>query len=183
MHIHTQNKSQLLDRVNLQRTDVFIVSEAVMRKVSGVENVEGMSVVAELDRPRAADFTKSRKPIRRLLALEGIQDPGNVGTLLRTAVAFGWDGVFLLPGCCDLFNEKAIRASKGACFRLPWAQGTWDDLSKVGAHFDLPFLAAEPEPPKVAPLSPVARKREAACLVLGTILFPSLCSLSLSAYV
>lgn len=47
------------------------------------------------------------------------------GTLLRTALALGWDGALLLPGCCDAFNDKALRASRGAAFRLPLAAGTW----------------------------------------------------------
>ena len=46
-------------------------------------------------------------PLTRLLALDGVRDPGNLGTLLRTALAFGWDSVFLLPNCVDPLNEKA----------------------------------------------------------------------------
>ena len=51
------------------------------------------------------------------------------GTLLRTALALGWGGALLLPGCCDPFNDKALRASRGAAFRLPLAPGTWQVLS------------------------------------------------------
>lgn len=47
--------------------------------------------------------------MQRLLALDRIQDPGNLGTLLRTAIAFGWDGAFLLHGCADPFGDKAVR--------------------------------------------------------------------------
>ncbi|MBQ9347477.1 MAG: RNA methyltransferase [Oscillibacter sp.] len=56
---------------------------------------------------------------RRYLALDGVQDPGNVGTILRTADAFGADGLFLLPGCADLYHPRTVRASMGAVFRLP----------------------------------------------------------------
>lgn len=58
---------------------------------------------------------------RRLLALEGVQDPGNVGTLLRSAAAFGFDGVLLSPGCAAPFSPKTLRASMGAAGRLPVA--------------------------------------------------------------
>ena len=52
------------------------------------------------------------------------------GTLLRTALALGWGGALLLPGCCDPFNDKALRASRGAAFRLPLAPGTWQVLNR-----------------------------------------------------
>ena len=55
----------------------------------------------------------------RYLALECVQDPGNVGTLLRSAAAFGFDGVLLGPGCAAPFSPKVLRASMGAAGRLP----------------------------------------------------------------
>ena len=56
---------------------------------------------------------------RRILALEGVQDPGNVGTLLRSAAAFGFDAVVLGPGCAAPFSPKTLRSSMGAAGRLP----------------------------------------------------------------
>ena len=73
------------------------------------------------------------------------QDAGNLGTLCRSALALGWQAVVLLPGCCDPFNDKAIKASRGAVFKLPLAQCSleqWQQL--VEAHSLLP-LAAEPD--------------------------------------
>ena len=57
--------------------------------------------------------------VRKVLALEELQDPGNVGTVLRTADAFGIDLVVLLGGCADLYSPKTVRASMGAVFRQP----------------------------------------------------------------
>ncbi len=54
----------------------------------------------------------------RLLLLDRIQDPGNLGTLLRSALAFDFDGVILGEGCVDLYNEKVIRSTQGAIFKL-----------------------------------------------------------------
>ncbi|PNG99278.1 putative tRNA/rRNA methyltransferase YsgA, partial [Tetrabaena socialis] len=65
----------------------------------------------------------------RLLVLDAVQDPGNLGTLVRSALAFGWHGLCLLPGCCDPFNDKAVRASRGAVLRLPIAYGSLDELA------------------------------------------------------
>ncbi len=63
-----------------------------------------------------------------VLVLEGVQDPGNVGTVLRTADAFGLDAVVLLEGCADLFSPKTVRAGMGALFRQPVLQMGRDDL-------------------------------------------------------
>ncbi|MFR3923302.1 MAG: TrmH family RNA methyltransferase [Dysosmobacter welbionis] len=61
---------------------------------------------------------------RRYVVLDGVQDPGNVGTILRTADAFHADGLFLVNACADLYNPKTVRASMGAVFRCPvWTCG------------------------------------------------------------
>ena len=58
------------------------------------------------------------RPGGRYLALERVQDPGNVGTLLRSAAAFGFDGVILSEGCASVYAPKTLRASMGAAVRL-----------------------------------------------------------------
>ncbi|CAD7696496.1 unnamed protein product [Ostreobium quekettii] len=101
----------------------------------------GVGAIAEVDMPWRGSWQASAVP-RRVLALEGVQDPGNVGTLLRTAVAFGWDSVFLLPGCCDPFNDKALRSGRGAAFQVPLVAGTWDELGAFAKDNQLRCLAA-----------------------------------------
>ena len=61
----------------------------------------------------------AERPAQKVLALEAVQDPGNVGTVLRTADAFGIDLVVLLDGCADLYAPKTVRAAMGAVFRQP----------------------------------------------------------------
>src|SRR6185295_11288306 len=63
-----------------------------------------------------------------VIALDGVQDPGNVGTIVRLAAAFDANGVALLPGCADPFSAKAIRASVGAILNVPVARMTVDEL-------------------------------------------------------
>ena len=67
------------------------------------------------------------------------------GTLLRTAVALGWDACFMLPGCCDPFNDKALKAGRGAAFKLPMAQGTWSDLTQVLDMHEMRCYGASPD--------------------------------------
>mgnify|MGYP004667606779 CR=1 FL=1 len=78
---------------------------------------------------------------RRYLVLDGLQDPGNVGTLWRTADAFGADGLWLLPGCADPWGPKTLRATMGACFRLPVWEGGLDALRALLDAAGLPLYA------------------------------------------
>lgn len=75
------------------------------------------------------------------LVLDGVQDPGNVGTVWRTADAFGAEGVFLLPGCAEPFSPKTVRSTMGACFRLPvWETGL-KELTVLLKTAELPLYA------------------------------------------
>ncbi|MBS0628210.1 MAG: RNA methyltransferase, partial [Verrucomicrobia bacterium] len=89
------------------------VTKEILKKISGLEEPEPMAAVVVL--PSFCDLSK----VSYLLVLDGIADPGNLGTLLRTAWALGWEGVYLTENSCDPFNEKALRAAKGATFFLP----------------------------------------------------------------
>ena len=78
----------------------------------------------------------------RYVVLDGVQDPGNVGTILRTADAFGADGLFLVNGCADLYNPKTVRATMGAVFRCPvWSCGS-EALQTLLAASGLPLYGA-----------------------------------------
>ena len=79
---------------------------------------------------------------RRYLVLDGLQDPGNVGTIWRTADALGADGLILVNGCADPFAPKTVRATMGACFRLPVWEGTLEDLTGLLARSAVPLYAA-----------------------------------------
>lgn len=85
-------------------------------------------VIAIFDQPRPRDLAvaldeRSRSGVTGpWIALDGLGDPGNVGTALRTAAALGGGGVVTLPGTADPFGPKAARASMGACFRVPIAR-------------------------------------------------------------
>ncbi|MCC8120428.1 MAG: RNA methyltransferase [Oscillospiraceae bacterium] len=85
-------------------------------------------------------------PGERLLVLDGVQDPGNVGTIWRTADAFGADGLVLLPGCADPWQPKAVRATMGACFRLPVLQWAPEELAGQLERAEVPLYAAALDP-------------------------------------
>lgn len=78
----------------------------------------------------------------RYAVLDGLQDPGNVGTVWRTADAFGADGLFLLNGCADPFAPKTVRATMGAVFRLPVWECAPEELCGLLRAAGIPLLAA-----------------------------------------
>ena len=92
---------------------VVRVSGELMRSVSPAETPQGALFTARLERPALPEKLDGA----HYLVLDGVQDPGNVGTILRTADAFACDGVFLVNACADLYNPKTVRATMGAIFR------------------------------------------------------------------
>ena len=62
--------------------------------------------------------------MKRVVLLDGIQDPGNLGTIVRTARSFSFDAVYCSPQCADLYNEKAVRSTQGALFHIPVIRGS-----------------------------------------------------------
>ena len=105
------------------------VPDSLLRAVSSVETPQGLLAVC-----RTPALTPPDKlPGGRYLVLDGVQDPGNLGTIWRTADAFGADGLLLVNGCADPWSPKTIRATMGACFRLP----AWEtDLETVRTSLD-----------------------------------------------
>lgn len=127
---------EMLIPLGVEADEVILVNESVMNKISGVQSPEG--IIAEIAMPESA----SLKGKRLLIAIDGVSDPGNLGTLLRSALALGWDGAFIVEGSCDPYNEKALRSARGATFRLPLAWGNWADLEKLIQENQLkPYVA------------------------------------------
>ena len=111
---------------------------------------ELMAYISPMETPQGVLFLAKQPALRpparleagRYLALEGVQDPGNVGTILRTADAFGADGLFLLNGCADLYGPKTVRASMGAVFRCPAWACTLAELTALLKASGLPLYGA-----------------------------------------
>ena len=80
-------------------------------------------------------------PGGRYLVLDGVQDPGNVGTIWRTADALGADGLILVNGCADPFSPKTVRSTMGACFRLPVYEVEAEQLPGLMEESGLPLYA------------------------------------------
>ena len=114
------------------------VPQDVMETISPMNTPQGALFLARLPETTLPERLEGR----RYLVLDGVQDPGNVGTVWRTADAFGAAGLFLLPGCAEPFAPKTVRATMGACFRLPVWEGTLEDLTGLLARSAVSLYAA-----------------------------------------
>lgn len=88
----------------------YLLPAHVFQSVTDTKTPQGIAAVISLKTQEASGS--------RLLALDGVQDPGNVGTIIRTADAAGFDGVILSPDCADLYSPKVLRSTMGSIFRL-----------------------------------------------------------------
>ena len=108
----------LLDRAAAQGAALYAAPDALFRQASDVQTPQ--NVVFSCAQPVwDAQALAGR---RQVLLLDGLQDPGNLGTILRTAEAFALGAVVLCEGCADPFSPKVVRATMGAVFRLPCVQ-------------------------------------------------------------
>ena len=107
------------------------VPEDVMASISPMQSPQGALFLCRL--PEKTAFV----PKPGMLLLDGLQDPGNLGTILRTADALGVP-VALLEGCADPYNHKVVRASMGAVFRTPVVTTTWQAVREACAEAQIP---------------------------------------------
>ncbi len=114
-----------------------VVAPELMAYLSPMESPQGFLFTVSLP-----EKTKLDLPGQRFLALDGLQDPGNVGAIWRTADALGADGLLLLNHCADPYAPKTVRATMGACFRLPCREAALEELTAFLAQRDIPLYAA-----------------------------------------
>lgn len=114
------------------------VPEDVMASISPVKTPQGVLFTCRLPQAPLPRVLTGR----RYVLLDGVQDPGNVGTILRTLDAFDADGLLLTGGCADPYGWKAVRSSMGAVFRRPIYSGTPAELAALLHRSGLPLYGA-----------------------------------------
>lgn len=109
-----------LSDFDLNEVDVFEVTDAVMSEMTTTVTPQGILAICTVPRRQISELTPlSNKASLRILYLHEIQDPGNAGTILRTADAMGVDAVVTSPGSVDMFSPKVVRATAGSLWHLP----------------------------------------------------------------
>lgn len=112
----------LLSRLQNTKTTLYEVTDNIIQHVSDTRSPQGIVAVFRLPKPELPD-----NPVR-VLILDAIREPGNMGTILRTAGAAGVEVVILAPGCVDPYNPKVLRSGMGAHFRVPVVEADWANI-------------------------------------------------------
>jgi RNA methyltransferase, TrmH family len=124
----------ILETANELEIPVTFVSEQVLKKISDTETPQGVLGIANM--VPTLDWQKHLQS-GPVVVVDRIQDPGNLGTIVRTADSAGADGILLLNGTVDMYNSKTVRSSMGSVFNVPFAQNipflqAYEQLKNLG---------------------------------------------------
>jgi TrmH family RNA methyltransferase len=137
----TDRGASLLARAARERFRGALVPEVLMHAICDVETPQGVVALAPHPRFELEELFAGDAPL--VVALEALQDPGNVGTILRAAEAAGASGVAALQGTAEPYGPKALRASMGSVFRLPvLRRAALIELAAAAQAREIPVVAA-----------------------------------------
>ena len=140
-----QRVQEVLLLLQSRNCRIIEVSAAIYGKITEVKQPQGIMAIMKKREYRLVDcLANVEKPL--LVVLDEVQDPGNVGTIIRTAVAAGCTGVILTKGCSDVFAAKAVRASMGSLFYVPIFEGlSQDEVINSLDKYDIRILVTSLE--------------------------------------
>jgi TrmH family RNA methyltransferase len=133
--------ADLMDSIRERGLTVEAVSAAEFASAAETESPQGVLALAEIPATTLDDV--ARADTLRLLILDAVQDPGNVGTIVRTAAALGAHAVVALPGTVDLWNAKVVRSGMGAHFQFPSVTATAESLDRLRTTHGLKLWGAD----------------------------------------
>ena len=102
--------------------DLVVLSRELFRNLSDTEHSQGIIAILRRNAPDEAEFARSSEG-GHIIVLDRLQDPGNAGTIIRTAEAAGFSGIIALKGTADLYGTKVVRAAAGSLLRMPVLTG------------------------------------------------------------
>lgn len=135
-------KEHLIGQAENKGLPVYRVSAAVFRKMADTDSPQGVLAVVRKPRRSFTDLWQHPHPF--LILVDGLADPGNLGTIIRTADAAGAAGIILLSGTVDVYNPKVVRSTAGSLFHIPVIDGmdTREVLAQL-KHRGVTVLAAD----------------------------------------
>lgn len=110
----------------------YLVNDAIINKIATTKNPQNiLGIVKMLDHniTNLLPIIKGNKT--KLIMLDDVNDPGNLGTIIRTAAGLGYDGIIMSPNTVDLYNEKVIRSTQGVMFKIPIIKANLQEVIKL----------------------------------------------------
>ncbi len=110
----------------------YLVNDAIINKIATTKNPQNiLGIVKMLDHniTNLVPIIKENKT--KLIMLDDVNDPGNLGTIIRTAAGLGYDGIIMSPNTVDLYNEKVIRSTQGVMFKIPIIKANLQEVIKL----------------------------------------------------
>lgn len=117
---------KFLSQISRKSNDLIETTDNILSRLSDTETPQGIVAIASYMPFQLHELKLKTMPL--LVVADGIQDPGNLGTIIRTSDAAGADAVIVLQGTCDVFMPKAIRSTAGSIFNIPVVYSDRDDL-------------------------------------------------------
>jgi RNA methyltransferase, TrmH family len=145
----------LLEAARRRTIDLSHVDEREFASAAETESPQGVLAIAEIPSRRLTDLKLAVHA--RIVVLDAVQDPGNVGTILRTSAALGAAAVLATPGTVDLWNAKVVRSAMGALFHNPAFMCTWAELDTFRASNAVALWGAEAQGTPLDRLQPPDR--------------------------
>jgi TrmH family RNA methyltransferase len=136
-----------VDPLPFNAKESYLAPPNVLEKIINISSHDLVAAVVELPKQSSLENLKT------IVVLDALADPGNVGTILRTAVALGWEGAFLTLKTADPFNDKTLRAARGASLFLPLRQGNYEELKKLVQTSGMQVYVADVEGKKLTEIS------------------------------
>lgn len=110
-------------------TRIFVLSDELFKNISNTENSQGIIAMIKIKDIEIEDFNIEKH--KKVVILDRLQDPGNLGTIIRTADAAGFDMIIMTKGCVDLYNPKVVRSAMGSIFYMDIVSTTQEKALEV----------------------------------------------------
>lgn len=110
----------------------YLVNDAIINKIATTKNPQNiLGIVKMLDHSITNLVPIIKENKTKLIMLDDVNDPGNLGTIIRTAAGLGYDGIIMSPNTVDLYNEKVIRSTQGVMFKIPIIKANLQEVIKL----------------------------------------------------